>query len=97
MKRGFIAEHATVPLVEDVQQAEGSIIVGETEASSCNDDLPYMLEMHGVFTLSDSEPHFCRKGKVAARPSPSPSSSSLPEAQQVQIFVKEGPSSIGTV
>ena len=34
----------------DLQQTAGSIVVGETEASSCNDDLPDLPELHGAFT-----------------------------------------------
>ena len=52
------------------------------EASSCNDDLPDMPELHGAFTLSNSEPHFCRKGKVQFDPPR--------KRKKKQIFVKEG-------
>ena len=66
-------------MVGDMQQAAGSIVVGETQVSSCNDDLPDMPELHGASTLPNSEPHFCRKGKVQLDP---------PEAQNIQIFVR---------
>ena len=43
-----------------------------------------MTELHAAFTLSNSEPHFCRKEQVQLDPL-------HPEAQQqIQIFVKEG-------
>ena len=56
------------PLARDLQQAAGSIVAGETAASSCNDSLPHITELRGALTLSNSEPHFCRKGKVQRDP-----------------------------
>ena len=70
------------PLAGDLQRAAGSIAASEAaDSSSCTDDLPHKPELHGSFTLTNSEPQFCRKGKAKFQPL---------ETQKIQMFVKEG-------
>ena len=79
------------PLFGDLQQqAAGSIFAGEAEvSSSCNDDPPDMLELHGAFTLTNSSPHFLQEREGAARPPGSAKKTSFCERRWINPYCLE--------